>query len=144
MQTAGVLDDTYAAAAEALSYGAQLTDSGVTFRVWAPTAQQVELVIYSADKKVIASHPMTRDSASGARSGRGSDLKGAFYRYAMTVYHPQSRKVEQYEVTDPTPIVCRPTRSTAVVDLNDSALKPEGWDGLTMPHAQKTKADRRK
>lgn len=65
MQTAGVLDDTYAAAAEALSYGAQLTDSGVTFRVWAPTAQQVELVIYSADKKVIASHPMTRDSASG-------------------------------------------------------------------------------
>lgn len=62
MQTAGVLDDTYAAAAEALSYGAQLTDSGVTFRVWAPTAQQVELVIYSADKKVIASHPMTRDS----------------------------------------------------------------------------------
>lgn len=65
MQTAGVLDDTYAAAAEALSYGAQLTDSGVTFRVWAPTAQQVELVIHSADKKVIASHPMTRDSASG-------------------------------------------------------------------------------
>ena len=70
MQTAGVLDDTYAAAAEALSYGAQLTDSGVTFRVWAPTAQQVELVIYSADKKVIASHPMTRDSASGARQGK--------------------------------------------------------------------------
>ncbi len=70
MQTAGVLDDTYAAAAEALSYGAQLTDSGVTFRVWAPTAQQVELVIYSADKKVIASHPMTRDSASGATGPR--------------------------------------------------------------------------
>lgn len=71
VQTAGVLDDTYAAAAEALSYGAQLTDSGVTFRVWAPTAQQVELVIYSADKKVIASHPMTRDSASGAWSWQG-------------------------------------------------------------------------
>ncbi|MBX4389765.1 hypothetical protein K4H03_27190, partial [Mycobacterium tuberculosis] len=81
---------------------AQLTDSGVTFRVWAPTAQQVELVVYSADKKVVASHPMTRDSASGAWSWQGgSDLKGAFYRYAMTVYHPQSRKVEQYEVTDP-------------------------------------------
>ena len=49
----------------------------MTFRVWAPTAQQVELVIYSADKKVIASHPMTRDSASGAWSWGGSDLKGA-------------------------------------------------------------------
>lgn len=76
VQTAGVLDDTYAAAAEALSYGAQLTDSGVTFRVWAPTAQQVELVIYSADKKVIASHPMTRDSASGAWSRQGKRPEG--------------------------------------------------------------------
>ncbi len=143
VQTAGVLDDTYAAAAEALSYGAQLTDSGVTFRVWAPTAQQVELVIYSADKKVIASHPMTRDSASGAWSWQGgSDLKGAFYRYAMTVYHPQSRKVEQYEVTDPyAHSLSTNSEYSQVVDLNDSALKPEGWDGLTMPHAQKTKAD---
>lgn len=77
MQTAGVLDDTYAAAAEALSYGAQLTDSGVTFRVWAPTAQQVELVIYSADKKVIASHPMTPRQPPAPGPGRGSDLKGA-------------------------------------------------------------------
>ena len=143
VQTAGVLDDTYAAAAEALSYGAQLTDSGVTFRVWAPTAQQVELVLYSADKKVVASHPMTRDSASGAWSWQGgSDLKGAFYRYAMTVYHPQSRKVEQYEVTDPyAHSLSTNSEYSQVVDLNDSALKPEGWDGLTMPHAQKTKAD---
>lgn len=51
VQTAGVLDDTYAEAAEALSYGAQLADGGVTFRVWAPTAQQVDVVVYSADKK---------------------------------------------------------------------------------------------
>ncbi|MCS5931921.1 hypothetical protein LNQ03_11640 [Klebsiella pneumoniae subsp. pneumoniae] len=46
-----MLDDTYAAAAEALSYGAQLTDSGVTFRVWAPTAQQVELVSLQRGKE---------------------------------------------------------------------------------------------
>ncbi len=51
VQTAGVLDDRFSAAAEGLEYGALLTDSGVTFRVWAPTAQQAELVIYSADKK---------------------------------------------------------------------------------------------
>ncbi len=50
MQTAGVLDDTYAPAAEALNYGAQVSDGGVNFRLWAPTAQQVDLVLYSADK----------------------------------------------------------------------------------------------
>lgn len=86
---------------------------------------------------------MTRDNASGAWSWQGgSDLKGAFYRYAMTVYHPQSRKVEQYEVTDPyAHSLSTNSEYSQVVDLNDSALKPDGWDSLTMPHAQKTKAD---
>lgn len=60
----------------------------------------------------------------------------------MTVYHPQSRKVEQYEVIDPyAHSLSTNSEYSQVVDLNDSALKPEGWDGLTMPHAQKTKAD---
>ncbi|TDQ20932.1 pullulanase-type alpha-1,6-glucosidase [Raoultella sp. BIGb0149] len=143
VQTAGVLDDVYAPPAEALSYGAQVSDGGVNFRLWAPTAQQVDLVLYSADKKVLASHPMTRDAASGAWAWQGgSDLKGAFYRYALTVYHPQSRKVEQYEVTDPyAHSLSTNSEYSQVVDLNDSALKPDGWDSLAMPHAQKTKAD---
>ncbi|MEF3099519.1 pullulanase-type alpha-1,6-glucosidase [Raoultella ornithinolytica] len=143
VQTAGVLDDVYAQPAEALSYGAQVSDGGVNFRLWAPTAQQVDLVLYSADKKVLASHPMTRDAASGAWAWQGgSDLKGAFYRYALTVYHPQSRKVEQYEVTDPyAHSLSTNSEYSQVVDLNDSALKPDGWDSLAMPHAQKTKAD---
>ncbi|WP_156293666.1 pullulanase-type alpha-1,6-glucosidase [Serratia oryzae] len=143
VQTAGVLDDRFAAAAEKLEYGALVNGSGVTFRLWAPTAQQVELVLYSADKKVIGSQPMTRDSESGAWSYQGgSDLKGAFYRYALTVYHPQSRKVEQYEVTDPySHSLSTNSEYSQVVDLNDSELKPDGWDSLTMPHPQATQAD---
>ncbi len=100
-------------------------------------------MIYSADKKVIGSHPMTRDNDSGAWSYQGShDLKDAFYRYALTVYHPQTRKVEQYEVTDPySHSLSTNSEYSQVVDLNDSALKPEGWDGLTMPHPQTSQAD---
>ncbi|TQI80016.1 pullulanase-type alpha-1,6-glucosidase [Serratia fonticola] len=143
IQTAGVLDDRFAPAAEGLAYGALVTDSDVTFRVWAPTAQQVELIIYSADKNVIGSHPMTRDNASGAWSYQGGhDLKGAFYRYALTVYHPQSRKVEQYEVTDPySHSLSTNSEYSQVVDLNDSELKPQGWDSLTAPHSQSSQTD---
>ncbi|AJW28918.1 pullulanase [Chania multitudinisentens RB-25] len=143
IQTAGVLDDRFSAAAEKLEYGALITGSGITFRLWAPTAQQVELVLYGADKKVLGSHPMTRDADSGAWSYQGgSDLNGAFYRYALKVYHPQSRKVEQYEVTDPySHSLATNSEYSQVVDLNDSALKPAGWDGLTMPHPQATQAD---
>ncbi|KEY58855.1 pullulanase-type alpha-1,6-glucosidase [Serratia sp. DD3] len=143
VQTAGVLDDRFAAAAEKLEYGAVVNGSAVTFRLWAPTAQQVELVLYGADKKVMGSQPMTRDSESGAWSYQGgSDLKGSFYRFALTVYHPQSRKVEQYEVTDPNShSLSTNSEYSQVVDLNDSDLKPEGWDSLKMPHPQATQAD---
>ncbi|WON76417.1 pullulanase-type alpha-1,6-glucosidase [Serratia sp. UGAL515B_01] len=143
VQTAGVLDDRFSAAAEELEYGAVIGGSGITFRLWAPTAQQVALVLYSVDKKVIGSYPMTHDTDSGAWSYQGgSDLKGAFYRYALTVYHPQSRKVEQYEVTDPySHSLSSNSEYSQVVDLNDSELKPEGWDSLSMPHPQATQAD---
>lgn len=143
VQTAGVLDDRFASAAEKLEYGALITGSGVTFRLWAPTAQQVELVIYSADKKVIASQPMTRDTDSGAWSYQGdSSLNGAFYRYALSVYHPQSRKVEQYEVTDPySHSLATNSEYSQVVNLDDDRLKPAGWDSLTMPQPQSSQAD---
>lgn len=143
IQTAGVLDDRFAAAAEKLEYGAQVNGANVTFRLWAPTAQQVALVLYNSDKKVIGSYPMARDSDSGAWSYQGSsDLTGAFYRFALTVYHPQSRKVEQYEVTDPySHSLSTNSEYSQVVDLNDSELKPTGWDSLNMPHPQATQAD---
>ncbi|WP_375055065.1 pullulanase-type alpha-1,6-glucosidase [Zobellella sp. DQSA1] len=143
VQTAGVLDDRFADEAEKLSYGAQVSGSGVDFRLWAPTAQQVELVLYNADKQVTASKPMTRDAQSGAWHYQGGrELDGAFYRYALNVYHPMSRQVEQYEVTDPYSYsLSTNSEYSQVVDLNDSRLKPEGWDSLEAPQPQGTKAD---
>lgn len=142
LQTAGVLDDRFAAEAEKLAYGAQVTAAGVVFRLWAPTAQQVELVLYNAQKQVIGSKPMIRDVRSGSWHYQGeSDLNGSFYRYALTVYHPQSRQIEQYEVTDPySHSLSTNSEYSQVVDLNDSQLKPEGWDTLMAPHRQTSKA----
>ena len=45
---------------------------------------------------------MTLDEASGSWSVQGgSELVGKFYRYDIQVYHPVSRKLESYQVTDP-------------------------------------------
>ncbi|MDP1069061.1 hypothetical protein Q6326_29360, partial [Klebsiella pneumoniae] len=79
----------------------------------------------------MARHPITRNRPSGAWSSQGaSDLKGDFYRNAMTVYHPQSRKLEQYEVTEPyAQRLSTNSEYSQEVDHNDSARKPEGWDG---------------
>lgn len=143
VQYAGALDDLYSSAASQLQYGAIVGSDNVTFRVWAPTAQKVSVVVYDASKQQVGSYPMTLDAASGAWSYKGdTSLNGKFYRYALTVYHPASRKVEQYEVTDPYSLSLS-TNSvySQVVDLEDASLKPAGWDSLTAPHAQKTQAD---
>lgn len=66
VQTAKALDAVYAEKAAALEYGAIVSDSGVTFRLWAPTAQDVKVVVYNADKTLASTHDMTFDSASGS------------------------------------------------------------------------------
>ncbi|MCC8422028.1 pullulanase-type alpha-1,6-glucosidase [Photorhabdus thracensis] len=143
VQTVGVLDDRFADAAEKLEYGALISDAGVTFRLWAPTAQNVGLVIYNTDKQIIANHPMNRDPASGAWSWQGDkELVGAYYRYALTVYHPRSRNVEHYEVTDPySHSLSTNSEYSQVINLDDEALKPQNWDSLIMPRSQSTPAD---
>ncbi len=60
----------------------------------------------------------------------------------MEVYHPLSRKVEHYEVTDPYSLsLAMNSEFSQVVDLDDPALKPEGWDSLKAPHSQQNPAD---
>ncbi|MEX0447161.1 pullulanase-type alpha-1,6-glucosidase [Xenorhabdus sp. SGI246] len=143
VQTAGVLDDRFADAADKLEYGARINDKGVIFRLWAPTAQKVSLIIYDHNKQVIANHVMQRDTASGSWSWQGDKkLIGAYYRYALQVYHPQSRNVERYEVTDPYSYsLSTNSEYSQVVNLSDEALKPHNWDNLLAPHPQNTPAD---
>ncbi|PHM74755.1 pullulanase-type alpha-1,6-glucosidase [Xenorhabdus kozodoii] len=143
VQTAGVLDARFADAADKLEYGARINDKGVIFRLWAPTAQKVGLVIYNQDKQVVANHTMQRDAASGAWSWQGDKpLIGAYYRYALKVYHPYSRNVERYEVTDPYSYSLSANSAySQVVNLDDTSLKPHNWDKLLAPHPQNTPTD---
>ncbi|PTT46117.1 DUF3372 domain-containing protein [Aeromonas sp. HMWF016] len=143
VQSAGALDALYATEATKLSYGAVVDGNRVTFRLWAPTAKSVKLALYNANHKKRRKVAMTFDSASGSWSYEGcSELIGQFYRYDMEVYHPLSRKVEHYEVTDPYSLsLAMNSEFSQVVDLDDPALKPEGWDSLKAPHSQQNPAD---
>ncbi len=143
VQSAGALDALYAAEATKLSYGAVVEGNRVTFRLWAPTAKSVKLALYNASHQKSGEVAMTFDNASGSWSYEGgSELIGQFYRYDMEVYHPLSRKVERYEVTDPYSLsLAMNSEFSQVVDLDDPALKPEGWDSLKAPHSQQNPAD---
>lgn len=138
VQTAQLLDALFAEKAKDLQYGAMVSDDGVTFRLWAPTAKSVSLVTYNADKSISGTNAMSFDSDSGSWSYTGpTDLKGKFYRYQMEVFHPISRAVENYEVTDPYSLsLAMNSEYSQVIDLEDPELKPEGWDTLQAPHKQ--------
>lgn len=143
VQSAGALDALYADAATKLAYGAIVEGGNVTFRLWAPTAKSVKLALFDEQHKALGERAMTQDEASGSWSLQGgSDLVGKYYRYAVEVYHPVSRKLESYQVTDPYSLsLAMNSEFSQVVDLDDPALKPEGWDSLKAPHSQANPAD---
>ncbi|WP_429142824.1 pullulanase-type alpha-1,6-glucosidase [Aeromonas hydrophila] len=143
VQSAGALDALYSEAATKLTYGAVVEGGNVTFRLWAPTARSVKLALFDGQHKPLGERTMTQDEASGSWSVQGgSELVGKFYRYDIQVYHPVSRKLESYQVTDPYSLsLAMNSEFSQVVDLNDPALKPEGWDSLKAPHSQQNPAD---
>ncbi|HKZ71311.1 MAG TPA: pullulanase-type alpha-1,6-glucosidase, partial [Anaerolineales bacterium] len=133
IQIPGVLDDLY-------HYDGPL---GVTFegntptlRLWAPTARSVSLHLF--DSSTDSSSDVSRlsfDAASGVWSITGQpDWKDRFYLYEVEVYVPQTGKIEKNLVTDPYSfsLSINSTRSQ-IVDLDDSALKPDAWDSLPKP-----------
>lgn len=144
VQTGGLLDALYADEAVKRSYGAQFNQESHTtdFTLWAPTAQQVKLIPYTDDLKRKTPILMRRDNTSGSWSVENTDLAhGDYYRYEVTLYHPQSQQVETLEVTDPYSLsLSTNSAHSQVVDLNDERLKPEGWDTLTVPNSQENPA----
>ncbi|GAA0606523.1 pullulanase-type alpha-1,6-glucosidase [Kribbella sandramycini] len=127
VQIPGVLDDVYKSATNR-SYGVTWSGGTPTFTLWAPTAQNVTLLVGSQRL------PM-RANEDGSWSLKGSrSWKNASYRYEVTVYAPTTGKVEQNVVTDPysAALTTDSTHSVAV-DLNDPAGKPALWANTPAP-----------
>ncbi|MEU9101555.1 pullulanase-type alpha-1,6-glucosidase [Streptomyces sp. NPDC048361] len=131
VQTQGVLDDLYGAAAVKASLGPVFTHGRPTLSVWAPTARKVSLEL---DGRTLA---MRRDDTSGVWSVTGpASWSGKPYRYAVTVWAPSVQRVVTNLVTDPysTALTTDSARSL-VVDLADPKLAPRGWSTLKKPAA---------
>lgn len=133
VQIPGVLDDLY-------SYDGALGvtwDGDVpTLAVWAPTAQSVQLHVFddatTPDSTVFG---MNRDDDSGVWSVVGQpDWKNKYYLYEVVVYAPSTRLIETNLVTDPYSFsLSINSDRSQIVDLNDPALMPEGWNDYDKP-----------
>src|SRR5690606_36524694 len=135
LQVPGALDDLYASADAIDDLGAQPGDDATGFRLWAPTARAVALCL-SPDGAAGASALVTmqRDDATGAWWARlPGNLSGQAYRYLVDVFVPGTGVVRN-RVTDPySATLTADSRRSVVVDLDDPALKPAGWDAAPQP-----------
>ncbi|CAG0979760.1 pullulanase [Anaerolineae bacterium] len=133
LQIQGVLDDLF-------DYTGPL---GITFntpptiRVWAPTAQDVNLLLYanSAPATVPTSYNMSYDSVTGVWTITGDESwNGQYYQYEVTVFAPTTGQIETNRVTDPYSLaLSRNSQRTLIVNPDEAATKPAGWDNLVKP-----------
>jgi len=111
-----------------------------TAHVWAPTAQNVELLIFDSAEQIDAIDvlPMTLDAQTGVWSTdniAAADRK--YYQYRVTVYSTETRQIEINDVTDPYSLSLSANgRLSQFVDLADNDLKPRGWNFLRKPRAR--------
>ena len=134
IQIPGVLDDLYTYSGP---LGVDVSGSGATLRLWAPTARSASLLLYEdADPATPPTVvPMIEDPASGVwEASVGSEWHGAYYLYEVEVWAPATGQIELNRVTDPYSLsLAADSSRSQIVDLGDPALKPAGWDSLVKP-----------
>lgn len=142
LQTAGIIDELYTSGAndadEITDYGASILADAVQFKVWAPTAKSVNVLVFDANKNPLtpAKLILQEDRATGAWVARGDkNLAAAYYQFEVTVYHPASKKIEVLSVSDPySHSLSADGFYSQVIDLTDAKTQPEAWVNQAQPH----------
>ena len=149
VQIAPVLDSLYAAAATQASYGVNWNEAGnPTFALWAPTAKSVALVSWntstpSGSDADIPGDGLRTEAVRGddgrwsVDNAAGEIHEGAQYLWEVTVYVPETGKVEKNLVTDPysVSLTVDSTRSVAV-NMNNPSTVPAVWTNSKAPVIQ--------
>ncbi|WP_374673366.1 alpha-1,6-glucosidase domain-containing protein [Ideonella sp.] len=138
-QHAALLDALFPAAADpaVLPQLGAVTRRGqpTGFHLWAPTARAVGVCVHAAPEgPATAWLPLQRDPRTGAWQARApADWRGRTYTYLVEVYVPGTGWVRN-RVTDPYAVsLTADSARAALLDLDDAALKPPGWDGHRAP-----------
>lgn len=141
IQKAKLIDAIYTSsvsdADEVTDLGATIQRDAVQFKLWAPTAHKVSVLLFDKNKAPLAqpSLAMEFDTNTGVWSAKGSkSLNRKYYQYQVTAYHPATRKVETLATTDPYSLsLSTNSLYTQVIDLDDKDTKPRGWDKQKVP-----------
>ena len=133
VQVPGVLDDLYADAAADRELGASWAQGRPSLAVWAPTAQDVDVLLDRAGGE--PQRVQMRRQGDGAWTVDGArGWSGRTYTYDVTVFAPRTGRVEHNRVTDPYSVALTTNSGRSVLaDLDDPSLAPAGWSSVRAP-----------
>ncbi|XP_073139703.1 pullulanase 1, chloroplastic isoform X2 [Henckelia pumila] len=129
LQLPGVLDELF-------SYNGPLgpifSDESISLYLWAPTAQDVRVLIYREPEGGDHLEVVQLEEQNGVWSASGPlTWNCCYYVYEVSVYHPSTLKVEKCVANDPyARALSADGKRTLLVNLNSETSKPEGWDDL--------------
>ena len=135
LQSATALDALYADAADAHELGVRIAAAQVRFALWAPTARQVSLCIYSSSQaSTVRLEPLQRNAASGIWSTRlQGDHANDYYTYLVDVF-VRGVGIVRNRVTDPYSLsLDADSRRSWIGSLDAVDVKPDGWDADRSP-----------
>jgi maltooligosyltrehalose trehalohydrolase len=109
-----------------LPIGAELTEAGVHFRLWAPTHDRVTLVLEEQRREILL-----RSEGNGYHSLLVEDL-GPGTHYGFRLGDDSSLHADPASRYQPD----GPFGPSQVIDPDDTAWTDAGWHGVTRPHEQ--------
>ena len=136
VQPALVIDSEYGVLAPTAQYGVTLWDEVAFFRLWAPTARDVRLLLRPAGRRG-APHEvaMARDElGSWVTEVHRDDAVDGEYLYRVEVFAPTTGRFQVNLVTDPWSTGLTPnSERSVVVDLDDRRWQPWVWRESASP-----------
>ncbi|MGV8897183.1 MAG: pullulanase-type alpha-1,6-glucosidase [Rhodoglobus sp.] len=135
VQLPGVLDDLYAEAASKRTLGTSWSKSKPTLALWAPTAQKVEALVWTAGDEAEPTRLALKRQDDGAWTATGKKAwAGASYAFEVTVFAPTTGAIEVNRVTDPYSVALTVNSVRSVlVDLADKRYRPKQWEKTAAP-----------
>jgi len=141
VQVPGVLDDLYSSKAAKRTFGTTWSKGSPRLALWAPTAQDVDLLVWPADRRGAvdtAADPVrtgaTRQADGSWTASGPAAWAGGAYLWEVTVYAPSTGDVEVNRVTDPYAVALTLGSTHGVlVDLDDPRYRPRQWERTAQP-----------
>ncbi|UZN02100.1 pullulanase-type alpha-1,6-glucosidase [Cellulomonas sp. S1-8] len=144
VQVPGVLDDLYSSKATRRTYGTTWSKGRPSLALWAPTAQDVDLLVWPAardgavDTTAEPVRTAARRQSDGAWTASGRrGWSGGAYLWEVTVYAPTTGEIEVNRVTDPYAVALTLNSTHGVlVDLDDPRYRPRQWERTPQPRVR--------